>query len=90
MASIGLRLLTSFPKCSQDLNAIETAWREVRARLSDTEPQEIEDRTAFMRRLRNAVSWVNSNRSGLLQQLCQDQKDRARDVLENSGGRTGH
>ena len=88
MREIGVKLLESFPKCSQDLNPIETVWREIRARLNDTEPQKMEARKVFLQRLRNAVAWVNTSRSNLLKELCEDQKDRAKEVLERKGGRT--
>ena len=84
----GITLLEDYPKCSQDLNAIETAWREVRARLAETEPQAREVRSAFVARLRNAVVWVNSNRYELLLSQCWNQKDRARAVQKQQGGRT--
>jgi hypothetical protein len=83
-------LLTEYPKCSQDLNAIETAWREVRARLATTVPVDRETRSAFITRLRQAVAWVNTNRARYLQKLCTDQKQRARDVQKMEGARTEH
>ena len=85
---VGAHLLKRYPKCSQDLNAIETAWREVRARIDDTEPIEFEDRDDFVARVRLAVRWVNANRSQLLLELCSDQKSRAREVLKLEGSRT--
>ena len=88
MREIGVKLLESYPKCSQDLNPIATVWREIRARLNDTEPQKMEARKVFLQRLRNAVAWVNTSRSNLLKELCEDQKDRAKEVLERKGGRT--
>ena len=86
----GIELLESYPPCSQDLNVIETAWRELRERLFATEPMRLEDRAAFIKRMRSAVGWVNRNRSDYLGNLCFAQKDRARDVLTNKGGRTKH
>ena len=86
----GLELLERYPKCSQDLNVIETAWRELRARLADTEPVQIEDREAFVKRLRAAVAWVNRNRRTYLRNRCFAQKERAKDVLLQDGGRTKH
>lgn len=86
----GLQLVTSYPECSQDLNVIETAWRELRARLADTEPVQMEDREAFVKRLRSAVTWVNRNRRVHLRGLCWAQKERARDVLKLQGGRAKH
>ena len=85
-----ISLLENFPKSSQDLNPIETAWREVRARLACTEPSSREQRNAFIRRLRQAVVWVNKNRAAYLQELCTSQKKRARDVQVAKGTRTKH
>jgi transposase len=81
MQEQGLVLLENYPKCSADLNPIEEAWRELRARLASTEPADMEDRATFLVRLRQAVAWVNVNRANRLQWLCKSQKERARDVL---------
>ena len=85
-------LLTNYPKCSQDLNPIETAWRELRARLADTEPARIESRAAFIQRLRAAVAWINRNRHDYLLEICTAQKAWAKDVQKATppGGRTSH
>ena len=83
-----IRLLENFPRCSQDLNAIETAWREVRARLDVTLPCGRETRRAFLQRLRRAVDWVNVHQADLLRALCDSQKERANAVLAAKGGRT--
>ena len=88
MRTEGIRLLENFPRSSQDLNAIETAWREVRARLDATLPRGLETREAFLQRLRRAVTWVNVHRADLLRGLCDSQKERARAVLAAKGGRT--
>ena len=88
MRDVGIQLLENFPKCSQDLNPIETAWRELRARLAATEPSKLESREAFISRLRAAVSWLNYNRSEYFAHLCTDQKERALEVLERKGART--
>ena len=61
--SVNVHLLENYPKCSQDLNPIETAWREVRNRLYHTQPKNQETRSAFVLRLRAAVSWTNRNRA---------------------------
>ena len=90
MRDQGVSLLENFPNCSQDLNPIETAWRELRARVAETEPESREGGADFIARLRNAVAWVNSNRADYLQHLCNSQKDRARDVIAQDGGRTKH
>ena len=86
----GIHLLEQYPKCSQDLNAIEAAWREVRARLAATEPGHMESRDRFVVRLRAAVAWVNLRRKAYLLKICTDQKERARDVILMTGSRTKH
>ena len=86
----GIELLEDYPKCSQDLNAIETAWREVRARLACTEPAALETRDRFIARLRAAVAWVNVHRKAYLLKICTNQKERARDVIAMKGSRTKH
>ena len=86
----GITLLENFPKCSQDLNPIEVAWRELRARLAASEPTYMESRPVFMRRLHAAVAWVNRHRAGYLRHLCTSQKEWARDVVLQGGGRTKH
>jgi hypothetical protein len=92
MRAQGITLLENYPKCSQDLNPIETAWREVRARLAFTEPRAMEARDAFIRRLRVAVAWVNQHRAAYLAEICSSQKEWAQDVLdaEPPGSRTKH
>ena len=90
MKDNGVELLESYPKCSQDLNVIETAWRELKQRLAATEPMRMEDRASFVKRMRLAVQWINRNRSDYLRNLCFAQKDRAKDVKEQKGGRTKH
>ena len=90
MKAVGITLLDNFPKCSQDLNPIETAWRELRARLAVTEPTSLEDRSDFVQRLRSAVAWVNRNRKAYLRTLCSSQKAWAADVQDAEGGRTQH
>ena len=82
--------LLEFPKCSQDLNPVKIAWREVRARLAITEPQARESRQTFIKRVRNAVAWVNRNRAAYVKTLCTCQKAWARDIQESKGARTKH
>ena len=81
MKDVGIQLLENFPKSSQDLNSIETAWRELRGRLAETEPAQMETREEFIIRLRLAVRWVNRNRGDYLAELCSNQKEKAHDVL---------
>lgn len=92
MKEQGIILLEDYPKYSQDFNAIETAWREVRARLDVTAPTEMEYRAPFVRRLRAAVVWVNKNRYDYLLHLCCNQKERCRDcqLATPPGSRTKH
>ena len=80
--------LVDFPKCSQDLNAIENAWHILRERLDETLPSAMVTREAFIVRLRNALAWINSNRAQDLKNLCENQKARALEVRERKGGRT--
>ena len=90
MRTIGLCLLENYPKCSQDLNPIEIAWRELRARLADTEPTKLECRDRFVRRLHAAAAWVNRNRAEYLRTLCLSQKAWALDVQKALGARSKH
>ena len=85
MEAIGAEVLASFPKCSQDMNAIENAWNLLKDRLNVTMPTEMEDRDAFIVRLRNAVAWLNHNKGDTLLALCRDQKKRAKDLLYVTG-----
>ena len=90
MCDVGLELLADYPKCSQDLNPIETAWRGLRRRLSVTEPTSMETRAAFGIRLRHAVVWLNKHRVSHFMELCTLQKERARHVRDVQGARTNH
>ena len=87
-----ITLLENYPKYSQDFNAIGNAWRELRARLDVTQPTEMECREAFIRRLRNAVSWINTHRRNYFLYICHNQKERARDCQQAKppGSRTKH
>jgi ribosomal protein S3 len=76
-----IKVLKNFPKSSQDLNVIEVAWRELKARLYATAPTKLENRDNFLRRMHRAVAWVNKNRADLFLELCQGQKVRARQIL---------
>ena len=85
-----IHLLRNYPKCSQDLNPAETAWRELRARLDETMPTKMETRGEFIARLRNAVSWLNSNRADYFMKICNSQVEWADDVKAMKGGRAKH
>ena len=84
---IGASLVEDYPKCSQDLNAIENVWHLLRQRLCETLPVELESRDDFVARLRNAVAWVNKNRRDELLHLSHNQKERANEVLKRKGSR---
>ena len=88
MKDIGVSVLLQHTKYSQDLNSIENCWHLLRERLYSTMPVELETRDVFVVRLRNAVKWLNSNYRETLLGYCSDMKERARDVLEQKGGRT--
>ena len=90
MKVAGVVLLNHYPKCSQGLNPIETAWREVRARLAETQPTAVERRDAFIVRLRASIAWVNRSRADFLYRICNSQVDWACDVLKLKGSRTSH
>lgn len=84
----GIHLVEKYPKVSQDFNAIENAWKELRERLFTTLPKSLESRGQFIVRLKAAVLWLNKNRSRQLQYLSTNQKERADECLELLGGRT--
>lgn len=88
LAKLGAEVVDDYPRCSQDLNAIENAWSVLRQRLDETLPTQMESRDEFTTRLRAAVRWVNSNREDQLWKLCTNQKERADEVLLREGGRT--
>ena len=90
MQQFGISLLENYPKCSQDLNPTEVVWRELRARLYDTQPTRMEDRDDFIARAHNAMTWVNANRKAYLTYLCSCQKEWAQDVEDQVGARTKH
>ena len=87
-AKLSVALVAGYPRCSQDLNAIENAWAMLRDRLFETMPTHRESRGDFCLRLRYAVDWLNRNRHSRLLELCDNQKERASAVIENKGGRT--
>ena len=80
-------LVEDYPRCSQDLNAIENAWKLLRDRLAETLPSEMESREDFVVRLRNAVRWINENCSAQLRRFCTNQKERATELLRLKGSR---
>ena len=88
MRKLAVEVISDYPKCSQDLNAIENAWHVVRERLDSTLPTGMESRDAFVARLRAAVAWANEHRKEQLCKFCTNQKARADEVLLRHGGRT--
>ena len=77
-----------YPKSSPDLNAIEGWWRKLKLYLEEREPVERETRTAFLRRLRRAVDYLNRNCRKHGRQLCRNQKERAKMCKRLKGART--
>ena len=89
MKKIGVSLLEQYPKCSQDMNAIEAAWKELRERLYSTQPVGRETRDEFVTRLRAATAWLNRNKFDYLMYLCNRQKEVAHEVVHvRKGART--
>ena len=82
LEEIGVELVENYPKCSQDFNAIENAWKRLRERLDVTLPVALEKRDAFVRRLKAAVAWVNIHKKAELEYLSRNQKERANDCLQ--------
>ena len=87
---IGMSVVEEYPKCSQDLNPIEGAWKLLRDRLFDTLPTEFESRDDSLPRLRNAIAWVNTNKKDELSYLSYSMKERAEALLsaKPKGSRT--
>jgi transposase len=87
---INLKLVDGYPKCSQDFNAIENAWKTLKDRLNETMPRELESREDFIPRLHAAVAWMNRHRKEQLWRLSTNQKERADACLKQDppGGRT--
>lgn len=90
LKDIGVELVEGYPKCSQDFNAIENAWKILRDRLNETLPRGLETRDRFVVRLLAAVAWVNKHKKAELEYLSRNQKERADDCLQANpkGSRT--
>ena len=85
----GIELVQNYPKVSQDFNAIENAWKELRERLCKTLPVHLETRGEFITRLSAAVKWLNMHRQEQLWYLSTKQWERAYECLYvTKGGRT--
>ena len=88
LEQIGLELVAGYPRVSQDFNAIENCWHLLRERLKETLPIGLEPRSAFIRRLKEAVQWVNRAKRDSLIYFSRNQKERCRDCENLAGGRT--
>ena len=84
----GCLQVPKYPKCSPDLNAIEGWWRKLKLHLEEKEPDEMESREEFIRRLRRAVNHLNERCRTLGRKLCRNQKERAKECKKLLGART--
>ena len=90
LTKVDLKLVEGYPVASQDFNAIENAWDILKKRLDVTMPTDLESREDFLKRLDNAVLWVNRQQGKRLWYLSTNQKERAEECLASTppGGRT--
>jgi hypothetical protein len=86
--SVGLNVIMAYPKHSPDLNAIENVWALLKSCLADSAPTELESRSTFLRRLQRAFAHLNAKKASELRRLCNNQLERADDVLKLKGART--
>ena len=84
---VGVECAT-FPPYSPDLNPIENAWGMLKQRLEATKPTGWEREKAFKRRVRNAVAWLNSTRSGALKRTVSSMPRRLELLLQGKGAIT--
>ena len=87
-ADAGCDQIPLYPKCSPDLNAIEGWWRKLKMYLDANQPTEMESRPAFLRRLRRAVTYLNTHCRKHGRTLCRNQKERARECIKLKGAKT--
>ena len=76
------------PPYSPDLNPIENAWAVLNARVEATKTKGWEREKAFRRRVRNAVAWVNSARSGALEKMVSSMPKRVQMCIDSKGALT--
>ena len=88
LSKAGCPVVQNFPKHSPDPNAIEGQWRQLRERLNETAPVEIETRPEFLCRLRRVVNWLNEHRREHALHMCTNQRERAKDVEDLLGAKT--
>ena len=84
---VGVECAT-FPPYSPDLNPIENVWGMLNTRLEATKPTGWEREKAFKRRVRNAVAWLNSTRSGALKRTVSSMPRRIELLLQGKGAIT--
>ena len=89
LKSVGLQILEQHPKQAQDLNPIENIWNLLKARLHETMPTHLESREAFIKRVHEAVRFLNWKKQDEMSYLSTNLKERAADVLQLKGARTG-
>jgi len=73
---LGIELVEGYPRCSQDFNAIENCWKELRDRLAATLPLWLEPREFFIVRLNQAVTWINRHKRSCLWEFARNKKKR--------------
>ena len=76
------------PPYSPDLNPIENAWALLDRRLAATQPGGWEGEKSFRRRVRNAVHWLNANRSDELGNMVASMPKRIKMCAERKGAMT--
>ena len=69
------------------MNAIEGWWNVLPQRVSLTGPAELENRGAFLKRLRHIFNWLNKTARAQGKLLCNNQKQRATAVKKLKGAR---
>ena len=85
-----LHPIMHYPTSSQDLNVIEEVWSHLRTRLFESAPEGIETRADFIRRLHGAVRLLNTSGKATLLKMCRNMRERAQDVPNRRGERTGY